>query len=172
MAVNQTCDDLLSFATTGVHGPSQFVDLNHAVAQAMQNLEPPLRASGAVVTVARMPIVHSNEIHLIRHFQNLISNSMKYRAEDPVEIHVSAERHGADWVTKIADNGLGLALENQTRVFMSFIGLASRDVLGTGLDLAVCKKVVEGLGGTIWVESELAAGSTFCFTIEAPGKGL
>ena len=145
----------------------QSVDLQDAGAQARQNLALAIEAGGARVTVDRLPIVRGNEIHMVRLFQNLISNAVKYRREDPVEIHVTAERRGPDWVIRIADNGLGIGPEDQARVFMPFIRLANRDVPGTGLGLAVCKKIVEGLGGAIWVESQLGAGSTFCFTIAA-----
>jgi PAS domain S-box-containing protein len=165
-------DDLLSFASSGMQEPPRCVDLQHAVAQATQNLGLAIKASGAMVTVDRLPIVLSNEIQLVRLFQNLISNAVKYRGEDPVKIHVSAERRGLDWVIRIKDNGLGIALENQARVFLPFIRLANRDVPGTGLGLAVCKKIVEGQGGTIWVESGSGAGSTFCFTIAGTGEEL
>jgi light-regulated signal transduction histidine kinase (bacteriophytochrome) len=158
-------DDLLSFASTGVHEPPRCIDLQHVVAQAQQNLAVAIKASGARVTADRLPMVIGNEIHSVRLFQNLISNALKYRGKNPVEIHVTAERHGPVWVIRIKDNGLGIAPENQARVFMPFIRLANRDIPGTGLGLAVCKKIVEGLGGTIWVESSLGAGSTFCFTI-------
>jgi light-regulated signal transduction histidine kinase (bacteriophytochrome) len=160
-------DDLLSFASTGMHKPPLCIDLQHVVAQATQNLALDIKASGATVTVGRLPIVLSNEIHLVRLFQNLMSNAVKYRGESPLEIHVTAGRRGPDWVIRIEDNGLGVAPEHQARIFMPFIRLANRDVPGTGLGLAVCKKIVEGLGGTIWVESEFGAGSTFCFTIVA-----
>ena len=160
-------DDLLSFASTGMHEPPRCVDLQDAVAQARQNLALDIKASGATVRVGRLPIVLSNEIRLARLFQNLMSNAVKYRGEIPLEIHVTAGQRGRDWVIRIEDNGLGIAPGHQTRIFMPFIRLANRDVPGTGLGLAVCKKIVEGFGGTIWVESELGAGSTFCFTIAA-----
>lgn len=164
-------NDLLLFATTGMHEPFQGVDLDHAVAQSLQNLALAMQESGATVTVGRLPIVRGDEIHLVRLFQNLIDNAVKYRREDQLEIYVNAERRGPDWVIRIEDNGLGIAPENQARVFLPFKRLANRDVPGTGLGLAICKRLVEGFGGTIWVESELGAGSTFCFTIrvvEAP----
>jgi PAS domain S-box-containing protein len=165
-------DDLISFANTGMHEPSRCVDLQQAVAQATLNLTPAIEASGAAVTVDRLPIVRSNEIHLVRLFQNLISNAVKYRRQNPVEIHVTAERHGPGWIIRIKDNGIGIAPEHQARVFMPFIRLANRDVPGTGLGLAVCKKIVEGLGGTMWIESELGVGSTFCFTIVSAAAGI
>ena len=160
-------DDLLSFARTGTHEPAQCVDLQHAAAQATQNLASAINASGAVLTIDRLPIVRSNEIHLVRLFQNLIGNAVKYRGEAPLKIHVTAERRGPDWVIGIEDNSIGIAPENQTRIFMPFVRLAKRDVPGAGLGLAVCKKIVEELGGTIWVDSELGAGSTFSFTVAA-----
>ena len=160
-------DDLLSFASTGVHGPPRSVDLQRAVAQARQNLALAIKASGAMVTVDRLPVIQGNEIHLVRLFQNLMSNAVKYRAAEPVEIHVSAEQSGPNWIIRVRDNGLGIALEDQDRVFMPFVRLVNRDIPGTGLGLAVCKKLVEGWGGKIWIESQLGSGSTFCFTIVA-----
>jgi light-regulated signal transduction histidine kinase (bacteriophytochrome) len=160
-------EDLLAFARTGMMEPLRSVDLRHAVAQATQNLTLDIGASGAMVTVDRLPVVAGNEIQLIRLLQNLIGNAVKYRREEPVEIHISAERRGPEWVVRIADNGLGIAPEDQARVFLPFIRLANRDIPGTGLGLAVCRKIVEGLGGAIWVESALGVGSTFSFTIAA-----
>jgi len=158
-------DDLLSFASTGVQEPPRPVDLQGAVTQATQNLALEIKSSGARVTIDRLPVVRGNEIHLVRLFQNLIGNAVKYRRDVAPEIHVSAERHGAESVIRIADNGIGLASENHARVFMPFVRLANRDIPGTGLGLAVCKNIVEGFGGAIWVASEPGAGSTFSFTI-------
>jgi PAS domain S-box-containing protein len=160
-------EDLLSFASTGMPAEPEFIDLQQAVAQAMQNLAVDIQASGARVTVDPLPRVRCNEIHLVRLFQNLISNAVKYRREGPPEIHATAERRGPEWIIRIRDNGLGIAAEHQARIFKPFIRLGSKDIPGTGLGLAVCKKIVEGLGGAIWVESELGVGSTFCFTIMA-----
>ena len=158
-------EGLLSFASTGLHEPPRFVDLRHAVAQATQNLASPIRTSGAAIVVGPLPVVKSNESHLVSIFQNLLSNALKYRTERPLRIGIKAEQRGPDWVVKIDDNGLGIANENQARIFMPFLRVASRTVPGCGLGLAVCKKIVEELGGTIWVESKLGEGSTFCFTL-------
>jgi signal transduction histidine kinase len=163
-------DDLLSFASTGMHEPPRCVDLQQAVAQATQNLALDIKASEAVVTVDRLPVVQSNEIQLVRLFQNLMSNAMKYRGEDPIKIHVTVEPRDPGWVVRVEDNGRGIAPQDQAQIFKPFIRLANRGIPGTGLGLAVCKKIVEGLGGTIWVESQLGAGSTFCFTIVAAGR--
>jgi signal transduction histidine kinase len=125
-----------------------------------------------MVTVDRLPIVRSNDIHLVRLFQNLIGNAIKYRREEPVKIHITAERRGPDWVIGIEDNGLGIAPEDHACVFMPLVRLANRNVPGTGLGLAVCKKIVEGLGGTMWLESEIGVGSTFFFTIATEEQGI
>ena len=102
----------------------------------------------------------------MRVFQNLISNAMKYRSADPVLIDISAERDGSKWVVKVKDNGVGISPDDQVSIFTAFKRLAKVDVPGSGLGLAVCKKIVEGLGGAISVKSEFGSGSTFMFTVE------
>jgi PAS domain S-box-containing protein len=163
-------DDLLCFATTGIEEPPRRVDLTGAAAQATQNLALAIGASGSVVTVDCLPVVQSNEIHLVRLFQNLIGNAVKYRSERPLEVHISAVQRGQDWIIRVKDNGLGIAAQDRERVFMPFVRLVNRDIPGTGLGLAVCKKIVDGLGGKIWVDSELGAGSTFSFTLVAEAE--
>jgi PAS domain S-box-containing protein len=163
--MSRLIDDLLAFASTGKREPPKPVDLNSAVEQARKNLTLEIKESGARITIDRLPTVASNEIHLVRLFQNLIGNAMKYQGTESPEIHVASERHGPDCIIRIEDNGVGIAPEDQTRVFMPFVRLADRKIPGTGLGLAVCKNIVEGLGGKIWVESEVGVGSTFYFTI-------
>jgi len=160
-------EGLLSFARTGIHEPPQSVHLLHAVWQATRNLVLATRRGGAKVTVDWLPVVRGNEINFVRLFQNLLGNAVKYKGEHPVEIHVTATQRGPDWAVRIQDNGIGIAEDDQARVFMPFVRLANRDIPGSGLGLAVCKKIVEELGGTIWVESKLGTGSTFCFTVTA-----
>jgi PAS domain S-box-containing protein len=160
-------DDLLSFAATGMQEPPQRVDMENALAQATLNLAMEIKIGGARVMRDRLPVVRGNEIQLIRLFQNLIGNAVKYRSREAPEILLSAERQGRDWIIRVTDNGLGIAKEDQARIFMPFVRLAKREIPGTGLGLAVCKKIVDGMGGKIWVESELGAGSTFSFMIAA-----
>ncbi|MGA3202336.1 MAG: ATP-binding protein [Bryobacteraceae bacterium] len=160
-------DDLLSFASTGIQEPPEPVDLNDAVAAATLNLAREIKESGASITVGWLPVVRGNESNLVRLFQNLIGNAVKHRGTEPPKIQLTAELDGPDWVIKVKDNGVGIAPENQARVFTPFVRLAGRNIPGTGLGLAVSKKIVEGLGGTIWIESELGAGSTFSFTVAA-----
>jgi signal transduction histidine kinase len=92
---------------------------------------------------------------------------VKYRSEAPVVIRIAAERWGPDWVIKIHDNGIGIPREHHHRVFGLFKRLDNHKVPGAGIGLAVCKKIVEEQGGTIWVESEPGSGSTFCFSWHA-----
>jgi len=165
-------DDLLSFASTGVHAPPERVDLGYAVAQATQNLALAIGASSATVAIGRLPVVRGNPIHLVRLFQNLISNAVKYRGTEPAEIQVTGEQRGQDWVIGVKDNGMGIAPEHHACVFTPFVRLADRNIPGSGLGLAVCRKLVEEWGGRIWIESELGAGSTFRFTIMADESGI
>ena len=166
-------DDLLSSATCDFITSLRPVELEHAVAQAMQNLRETLTSSGATVTIEPLPIVQGNECDLVRLFQNLISNAVKYRSEAAVEVHITAQRSGPDWVIRIHDNGIGITKEHHRRIFALFTRLHADEIPGTGIGLALCKKIVEGMGGTIWVESEPGAGSTFCFTVaDRPKTGL
>jgi signal transduction histidine kinase len=89
------------------------------------------------------------------------------RCDSPLRIRISAEERGLDWVVKVKDNGLGIAAKYLEQIFVPFIRVANQRIPGTGLGLAVCKRIVEGSGGTIWLDSEPGAGSTFYFTIVA-----
>ncbi len=160
-------DSLLSYARTGAHEPTQDVDLQRATAQAIQNLSTEIEGSHAHVIVGQLPTVRSNEIQIVRLFQNLLSNAIKFRSTRPIEIHVTAERVGQNLAVKITDNGLGISPEDQARIFQPFVRLANPAVRGTGLGLAVCKKIVEGIGGSLRVESAVGVGSSFIFTIKS-----
>ena len=108
-------------------------------------------------------------MHLSQLFQNLLSNAIKYRSPERAPlIHLGAERSKANWVFSIRDNGIGIAPEYQERIFGLFKRLHSGDEYsGTGIGLAICQRIVERYGGRIWVESELAKGSTFLFSLPA-----
>lgn len=163
-------DDLLSFASTGMPAPLERVDLQQVMTQASHNLTLAIKESGATVSADTLPVVRSNEIQLVRLLQNLVGNALKYCGQESPEIHVSAESRGTDWVIRVKDNGIGIARRFHDCIFDPFKRLHGRQIPGTGLGLAVCKKIVEGLGGKIWVESGVGQGSTFCFTIVAEAK--
>jgi len=165
--MSKLLDYLLASASYGFKDSLERVELRLAARQAMENLRKDLTASSAMVTIQSLPAVQGNMPDLIRLFQNLISNAVKYRSAAPVEIRVSAEQYGSDWIVRVHDNGIGIAKEHHRDVFGRFTRLHTREIPGEGIGLAVCKKIVEGRGGTIWVESEPGAGSTFCFTIAA-----
>jgi|SRR5579862_720206 len=160
-------EDLLSSATYGFRGALNRVEMDLAARQAMQNLRAAIASNGATITVDPLPTVQANECDLIRLFQNLIGNAVKYCGPAPAEIRITAERSGPDWVIKIHDNGIGIPKEQHQRVFGLFTRLHTNEVPGAGIGLAVCKKIIEERGGAIWVESKPGAGSTFCFTITA-----
>jgi signal transduction histidine kinase len=95
----------------------------------------------------------------------LIANAIKYRSERPIEIHIGAQQLGKEWIIKIQDNGIGIAEEDQERIFGLFKRLHGPETPGAGIGLAICRKIIETMGGAIWVESKSGTGSTFCFTV-------
>ena len=97
----------------------------------------------------------------------MLANAIKYRGTETVRIDVTAEPMGTEWVVKVHDNGIGIAPAYHEQIFGLFKRLHQRSVPGTGIGLAICKKIVDGMGGRIWVESEPGKGSTFCFTAQS-----
>ena len=144
------------------------IDCGAVLAKALLNLQAAIAESGAIVTSDPLPTVVAEEVMLMQLFQNLISNSIKYRGEETPRIHVSAERDAGGWLFAVRDNGIGIDPQDADRVFGMFKRLHGSEIPGTGIGLALCKKVVERQGGRIWVESEAGRGATFKFTI--PGR--
>jgi len=142
------------------------IDCNAVLAKALLNLQAAIAESGAIVTSDRLPTLVAEEVVLVQLFQNLISNSIKYRGQEAPRIHVSAERDAGGWLFAVRDNGIGIDPQDADRVFGMFKRLHGSEISGTGIGLALCKKVVERQGGRIWVESsEKGRGATFKFTI-------
>ncbi len=158
-------DDLLSFTSLSFDAPWQRVDLEHAAKQAIQNLEHAISESKASIRIDPLPAVQGSESHIVELFQNLIGNAIKYRGEAPLEIRIDASEIAHQCVVRVKDNGIGIAPEYRDYVFGIFKRLHGHEIAGTGIGLAICKKIVEGFGGRIWVESELGSGSTFSFTV-------
>jgi PAS domain S-box-containing protein len=142
------------------------VDLNSAFEEAVANLDVAIRESGAIVTHELLPTVLAEKVPLVLLLQNLISNALKYRRVDiPPRIHVSARRNAFGWETSVADNGIGIAEEFLEEIFVPFKRLHGREYPGSGLGLAMARKIVERYQGRLLVESIEMQGSTFRFTL-------
>ena len=160
---------LLTYSRAGRRERSlQPVDCQAAVDHALENLRAMIQESGAAVTGGDLPVVKADEIQLTQLFQNLIANSIKFRGERAPAIHLNAERNSRYWTFSVRDNGIGIEPQHSGRVFVMFQRLHGRgEYPGTGMGLAICKKIVERHDGRIWVESEPGKGSTFFFTLPA-----
>ena len=159
-------DDLLAYTRLGViDEPTAPVDSSVVLEHALSSLAEAIRESNATVTYDSLPEVCMGDAHLQQVFQNLISNALKYRKEEPPQIHVSAVREGATWRFAVQDNGIGIDAQYKETIFGVFKRL-HRDARysGTGIGLAICQRVVERYGGRIWVESAPGEGATFFFT--------
>jgi len=137
------------------------VDCGAVLAKTLLNLEAAIAESGAIVTSDPLPTVVAEEVMLIQLFQNLISNAIKFRGGETPRIHISADRDGEGWLFSVRDNGIGIEPQDADRVFGMFKRLHGSEIPGTGIGLALCKKIVERKGGRIWVESEIDKGTTF-----------
>jgi PAS domain S-box-containing protein len=160
-------ENLLRYAriTSEITVPAQPIDANAQIEAAIQNLEVSIRKSGASVTHDPLPSIRIDGTHLTQIFQNLIGNAIHYRGPDTPKIHVSVADQGDAWCFSCADNGMGIAPQYQAQIFEPFKRLHGPDRPGSGIGLAICKKIVERFGGRIWVESEEAKGSKFFFTL-------
>ena len=147
--------------------PSEPVDLNDAVEWACGNLERAIEASHGCIIREPLPVVAGNEFHLGQLFQNLIANALKYHGADPPVVRISAARCDRMWRIEVADNGVGVPKEHRESIFRIFKRLHGPAEPGSGVGLALCKKIVERYGGEIWVESEPAQGSRFYVSFPA-----
>jgi len=159
--------DLLAYSRAG-HGDTDMVevDCNRLVRKLVENMTPTIEAADGQVTFDRLPVVTAHEAGMNQLFQNLIGNALKFRGEQPPRIHISARQADEEWIFSVRDHGIGIEPQYSQRIFMIFQRLHPKDkYAGTGIGLSICKKIVENLGGRIWMESELGKGSTFYFTV-------
>jgi len=163
--------DLLAFSRVGRSGDAcGRVDCDAAVEEVLQSLGPAMRASGAVVTHAALPMVWADRSQVAQIFQNLIGNAIKFRGKEAPAISVQAEKAGQQWLFSVSDNGIGIAPEYREHIFVVFQRLHTRaEYAGNGIGLAICKKIVERCGGKIWVEAQADHGSIFKFTMPCDG---
>ncbi|MBV8087230.1 MAG: hypothetical protein JO247_20665 [Chloroflexi bacterium] len=162
-------NDLLTYSRVGRRDESLArLSMAEALDRAIRNLQSAIEQTGATVSCGPLPELTADSRQMIQLFQNLLGNALKFRGDSPPAIHVSAEREGPDWRFRVRDNGIGLEMQYSDRIFVLFQRLHSRkDYEGTGIGLALCKKIVERHGGRIWVESAPGLGSSFFFTLPA-----
>ena len=159
--------DLLAFSRVGTQGGAFApADLNALLSNALNNLQVTITESGAKITSDPLPTLPVDGTQIAQLFQNLIGNAIKFRSARAPEIHVGARQEKERWLFWVRDNGIGIDPQYSERIFQIFQRLHTRKQYpGTGIGLAICKKIVERHGGAIWVESQLAQGSTFYFSI-------
>ncbi len=159
--------DLLAYSRVGKNGKEIVaVDCQAALGQACADLRASITEAAAEISHGLLPTVLADAAQFAHLFQNLIGNAIKFRSQAPPRIHVSAERNGQEWVFSVRDNGIGLDPQFADRIFLVFQRLHAREEYpGTGIGLAIARKIVEHRGGRIWVESEPGKGATFRFSV-------
>ncbi|QDU57324.1 Phytochrome-like protein cph1 [Aeoliella mucimassa] len=167
--LSQLVKDLLTFSRITTRGQAlEAVDSNTSVQEAVANLEMSIEESGAEIIVDRLPGVMTDASQLTQLFQNLIGNALKYRGDESPVIHISGKKVGEQCEFSVCDNGIGIDKQFHDKIFQIFQRLHNRrEYSGTGIGLALCKRIVERSGGIIWVDSEPGRGSTFHFTMKA-----
>jgi PAS domain S-box-containing protein len=165
--MKQLIEDLLAYSRVGTRGKEfRACPVEDALRRAIGNLRAAIQESGAAITWDALPVVHGDEVQLTQLFQNLLGNALKFRSASVPRVHVFVVQKEADWQFMVRDNGIGIEPQYFERIFMVFQRLHNKaDYPGTGIGLAICKKVVERHGGRIWVESRPGEGSAFHFTL-------
>jgi PAS domain S-box-containing protein len=166
--------DLLAYSKAGTNGKALGrISSEDSLKDAIANLRGSIRDSGAVVTHGRLPVLTTDDGQLTQVFQNLVGNAIKYRSVETPNVHISAAKSGGkEWIFSVRDNGLGIDPQYFNRIFILFQRLHGQEQFkGSGIGLAICKKMLERLGGRIWVESQPKQGSTFRFALpESDGR--
>ena len=162
--------DLLEYSQVSTKGQELApTDTGAVFEEVLSNLHAPIEESGAAITHDELPVVMGDAWQLGQLFQNLVDNALKFRAGDSPEIHIGAERTEDEWLFSVRDNGIGIDPRYAVHIFTVFQRLHGRgEYDGTGIGLAICRKIVERHGGRIWVESDEGSGATFYFTLKPP----
>ncbi|MFZ5917281.1 MAG: ATP-binding protein [Chloroflexota bacterium] len=171
--MQQLIQDLLSYSRVNTRGqPFAATDCHTVLGQVRVNLSAAIAESGALVTNDELPVVMADQGQVVQLFQNLIGNAIKFhKPGEPPRVHVSAQKTSEVWTFSVRDNGIGIEPQYHERIFVIFQRLHAREEYpGTGIGLAICKRIVERHGGRMWVESELGEGATFYFTLPAVGN--
>ena len=172
--MKQLIEDLLAYSRVGTHGKAfRPTDSGAAVQKALANLRAAIESSTGTVTHDPLPTINADEFQLVQLFQNLIGNALKFKGTETPRVHISVNEQADTWTFGVKDNGIGIDGEYFDRIFMVFQRLHSRtDYPGTGIGLAICKKVVDRHGGRLWIESGVGSGSTFWFTVPKKVGGV
>jgi two-component system sensor histidine kinase/response regulator len=164
-------NDVLAYSQAGrdPHDKLESLDLGGPVNHAVENLGEQIRETGAQIIVNPLPWVHGDFTQLANLFQNLISNSLKYRRQDvPLSVQISAKQSSPiEWTIQVRDNGIGIPSQYHEQIFIPFKRLHGRNIPGTGIGLAVCKRIIEMHSGRIWLDSEEKQGASFHVTLPA-----
>jgi PAS domain S-box-containing protein len=159
--------DLLEYSCVGKKKSFEEVDISSILTEVLTNLRTIIDDSGADIQYNAMPRITANYLEMIQLFQNLFVNAIKYRSPKPLEIKITARSEDDRWIFAIKDNGIGIDLQFKERIFDMFQRLhAKTEYSGTGIGLAICKKIVENHGGKIWIDSTPGDGTTFYFSIK------
>lgn len=167
--MQQLIEDLLNYSRVSTEErPLQRTDCAQILAQVLANLDAAIAQSKANVTWEPMPTLNAEPSQLMELFQNLISNAIKFQGVEPQRVHISAKLQGAEWVFCVRDNGIGIDQQYSERIFVIFQRLHTREQYrGTGIGLAICKRIIERHNGRIWLESQPGEGAAFFFTLPA-----
>ncbi|AKG23690.1 sensor histidine kinase [Calothrix sp. 336/3] len=165
-------DDVLAYSKVDVQGVEfQLTEVDSALERALGNLRGRIAESNAVITHDGLPTILADSTQLMQLFQNLLGNAIKFRSHQAPKIHIGAERLEDEWLFSVQDNGIGIDPRFSDRIFVIFQRLHTREEYpGTGMGLAICKKIVECHRGKIWVESQVGEGATFYFTVPVGGR--
>lgn len=157
---------LLEYSRINRIKPFEFIDLDDLLKDVLQNLSSQIKEANAIIKLEKMPVIYGDAVLMGQLFQNLITNAIKFKGEKDPQIEISYKKENKHYLFSVKDNGIGIQKEYVNKIFVIFQRLHRKDQYpGTGIGLAICKKIVERHQGKIWVESELGKGSTFYFTI-------
>jgi len=171
LRMQRLIQDLLTFSRLTTRArPFEATDLNQVLGEALEMLQPAVEESRAKITSEPLPTIRADYSQFLQLFQNLIGNALKFRDSRPPEVHIDAQWVEMAWLFSIRDNGIGIDPQYADRIFLIFQRLHTVDQYpGTGIGLAICKKIVERHGGRIWVESQPGKGADFKFLLPDPG---
>ena len=164
-------NDLLTFSRVGTRGKAlEPISSQAALDLALENLQAAIEENHAQITHDGLPVVLADDLQLMQLFQNLVGNAIKFHSDKTPCIHIAVEEGQKEWTFAVQDNGIGIDPQYFERIFVIFQRLNKRDQFpGTGIGLAICKKIVQRHGGRIWAESIPGQGSTFYFTLPRTG---